>query len=261
MSRDGDGNRAHRTGNRAPSVSISLTDERGQSNVVGVAVLIGLTMISLGTLTAAVGTVVESHAAAANADRVADDLDAAIQPVEATGRHTGRLSFTDGEFRTIARTVRIHDGSAWRAYDVGGIEYESGSHRVLAVAGAIVRDYGGGAKMYRDPPFAVSKGVALFGVAVLDANGTGSITTDRATTLSLATNVTHERQDLGNEEFAIAIETDAPGAWERYFERIGADVERKSFEGDAHGSVVARFDGARTGYLVRHTLDLEVRHV
>ncbi|MFB6234410.1 MAG: hypothetical protein ABEH81_04685 [Halopenitus sp.] len=248
---------------RVPAISVAVptVDDRGQSNVIGVAVLIGLTMISLGTLTAAVGTVVESNAAAANADRVADDLEAAIQPVEATGRHTGRVSFTDGEFRTVDRTVRIHNGSGWTAYEADGVAYESGSHRVLAVAGAIVRDYGGGAKMYRDPPFAVSEGVALFGIAVLGGEETRSVTTDEATTLALTSNVSHEREALGDGEFAVAIETDAPGAWERYFERIGADVERKSFAGDAHDSVVARFDGTRTGYLVRHTLGLEVRHV
>ncbi|WP_430505241.1 DUF7289 family protein [Haloparvum sp. PAK95] len=243
------------------SIEVPTAADRGQSNVIGVAVLIGLTMISLGTLTAAVGTVVESNAAAANADRVADDLEAAIQPVEATGRHTGRVSFTDGEFRTVDRTVRIHDGSGWTAYAADGVAYESGSHRVLAVAGAVVRDYGGGAKMYRDPPFAVSEGVALFGIAVLDGEHTRSVTADDATTLALTSNVSHERAALGDGEFAVAIETDAPGAWERYFERIGADVERKSFAGDAHDSVVARFDGTRTGYLVRHTLGLEVRHV
>lgn len=245
---------------RRRSVSIGIPGSRGQSNVVGVAVLIGLTLVSLGTLTAAVGTVVESNAAAANADRVANDLEAAIQPVEATGRHTGRLSFTDGQFRTVDRTVRLHDGTGWTAYAVDGLEYESGSHRVLAVAGAVVRDYGGGARMYRDPPVAVSDGVALFGIAVLDHDGHQSVTTSEATTLSIATNVTHERQALGDGEFAIAIETDTPGAWERYFERIGADVERQSFEEDTHDSVVARFDEPRTGYVVRHTLDLEVRH-
>lgn len=243
------------------SIEVPTADDRGQSNVIGVAVLIGLTMISLGTLTAAVGTVVESNAAAADADRVADDLEAAIQPVEATGRHTGRISFTDGVFRPIDRTVRLHDGDSWTAYEADGVAYESGSHRVIAVAGAIVRDYGGGARMYRDPPFAVSAEVALFGIALLERDRTRTVTADEATTLSLATTVSHEREALGDGEFAIAVETDAPGAWERYFERIGADVDRKTFDGDEHDSVVARFDGPRTGYLVRHTLELEVRHV
>ena len=83
---------------------------RAQSNVVGVAILIGITMLSLGALTAAVGTVVESNAAAVDADRVAADLDAAVQPVETTGPHAGRVSFTDGELRTVDRTIRVHDG-------------------------------------------------------------------------------------------------------------------------------------------------------
>jgi flagellin-like protein len=70
--------------------------ERGQSNVVGVAILLAVVVVSLGSLTAAIGAVVDGNAAAADASRVASDLDAALEPVEATGAHRGRVSFTDG---------------------------------------------------------------------------------------------------------------------------------------------------------------------
>ena len=49
--------------------------DRGQSNVVGVALLLGVAVVSMGALTAAVGVVVESSAGQADAERVATDLD------------------------------------------------------------------------------------------------------------------------------------------------------------------------------------------
>lgn len=233
---------------------------RAQANVVGVAILVGLTMLSLGALTATVGTVVDSNAAAADADRVADDLDAAIRPVEATGPHEGRVAFTDGRLRTANRSLRVlENGSVVAAADVGGLVYESGRYRVVAVGGAVVRDHGGSASMAVDPPLSVSRGTVLVGVADLGLDRHWSVGGGGTTRVRLATDVTHERRELGDGTYAVAVETDAPEAWERYFERLGADVERRRFEGDEHPSVVARFDGERTGYLVVHELDLEVR--
>lgn len=239
---------------------------RGQSNVVGVAILIGLTMLSLGALTAAVGTVVESNAAAADADRVADDLEAAIQPIETTGSHAGRVSFTDGELRTIDRTIRVAAGAAgatesdWITIAADGLVFESGSYRVLAVGGAIVRDHGGGTSMYRPPPVSASEGVVLVGIADLQFDGHTAVAGTEPTSLTLETDVTHDRRHLGEREVTIAVETDAPGAWERHFEGMGATVEREQFEEDEHVSVVATFEGSRTAYLVVHELALEVRH-
>lgn len=224
-------------------------------------------MLSLGTLTAVVGTVVDDNAATADLDRVADDLDAAVQPVEATGRHEGRVSFTDGEIRTTDRTLRlIRDGDVVATEPVDGLVYETGQYRILAVAGAIVRDHGGSASLYSDPPFSVSEGVVLVGAAVMSFDSHVSVSEPDATTVTIATDVSHDRRKLGegadggDGEYGIAVETDTPDAWERYFERIGADdVERRRYEGDDHESVVATFDGDRTGYFVVHELDLEVR--
>jgi len=243
-----------------PTAPDAGASRRAQANVVGVAILVGLTILSLGALTATVGTIVDSNAAAADADRVADDLDAAVQPVEATGPHEGRVAFTDGTLRTANRSLRVlEDGSVVAAVDVGGLIYESGRYRVVAVGGAVVRDHGGSASMAVTPPLSVSRGTVLVGVADLGLDRHWSVGGSGTTRVRLATDVSHDRRDLGDGTYAVAVETDAPEAWERYFERLGADVERRSFAGDEHASVVARFDGERTGYVVVHDLDLEVR--
>lgn len=234
---------------------------RAQSNVVGVAILIGITMLSLGALTAAVGTVVESNAAAVDADRVAADLDAAVQPVETTGPHAGRVSFTDGELRTVDRTIRVHDGDAWTNVSAGGLVFEAGAYRVLAVGGAVVRDHGGSTSMYRPPPVAVSDDVALVGVADLRFDGHTAVSGTAPTTVAVRTNVSHDRQSLGETGTTVAVETDAPGAWERHFAEAGATVTRRSFDGDDHDSVVATFGDERTAYLVVHEVAVEVERV
>ena len=70
--------------------------DRGQSNVVGVALLLAIAVISMGALTAAVGVVVDSTAARADADRVA----AEGAPVKSPPR---RFSERDRREHSVAR--------------------------------------------------------------------------------------------------------------------------------------------------------------
>jgi hypothetical protein len=92
---------------------------------------------------------------------------------------------------------------------------------------------------------------------VLDAEHIG-ISGQGGVTATLQTNVTHTKQELGTGEFAVAIETTTPGAFERYFQKQGTTTARKTFAGDDHESVVVTYPGSREAYLVRHTLGLEV---
>lgn len=61
---------------------------RGQSHVVGVALLLGISVVALGSLTVVVGSLVDAGTASANAMRVADEMDGALRPVETTGHRT-----------------------------------------------------------------------------------------------------------------------------------------------------------------------------
>lgn len=232
---------------------------RGQSNVVGVAVLLGLAVVSLGVLTAAIGAVVEDNAASADARRVAVDLDAALAPVEATGPRRGRVSFSEGRLYTVERELRVlNDSGVIRRVRVGGLVFESERRRVGYVAGAIVRGPPGNAVMAEPPPLTASRdagGVLIVGAPRLNGSGGVAGTEVSAT---LRTDVTHARSALGTETFGVAVETRTPGPLERYFSGRGATVERRDLDGDGIPSVVARFPGEREGYLVIHDLDLEV---
>jgi hypothetical protein len=217
-------------------------------------------MLSLGVLTASIGTVVQSNAAAADAGRVATDFDAALDPVSATGPARSHVSFTEGELRRVDRTVRLLDDSGVVATEaVGGLVYTNDRHRVAFVAGGVVRDTGANARFTTDPPLATSENVLLVGVARLNASGADAVGgTERRVTLR--TNVTHRRQSLGNDSYRVAVETETPAAWERYFARHDATTTRRDFDGDSVTSVVADYPGNRATYLVVHDMRLVVSH-
>ena len=228
---------------------------RGQSNVVGVALLLGIAVVSMGGLTAAVGLLVDSTAAESDAERVAADLDAALQPVAATGPQRGRVTFGSGRLRPVDRTLEIRaDGAVVERIAVDAVVFESGERRVSFHAGAVVRGSGDRAWMTEPPPITADESVLVFGVARL-GDEVGSVSGSGGVTTNIESDVSHDRRDLGRSEFSIAVETAAPGAWERWLERQGARVDRQRSEPPV---VVATFEGERTGYLVVHDLEAEV---
>jgi flagellin-like protein len=240
---------------------------RGQSSVVGVALLVGITVVSLGALTAGVGVVVEEHASRADAARVAGDIDAAIAPVETTGRHRGRVAFADGSLRTVERDLRVWNASEGEAevverVRVGGLVFESGNRRVASVSGAVLRGRGGGTTLRTPPPVTASTGDGNDGVLIVGAPrlGTGGVAVsgNGGTTATLRTNVTHDRTDLGRGTFAVSLETATPGPLASWFADRGARTRIEDTDGDGVPSVVARFDGERRAYLVVHEMRLEV---
>jgi len=221
--------------------------------------MLGLTVAALGALTAGVGTVLDSQAAAADASQVASDLDAALDE-RAHGYHSGRVRFSEGSLSTADRTVRVlRNGSVVGAVDAGALVFESGDRRAAYIMGAVVRGRGGGAWL-TEPPSVTSSGrndVLVVGVPRLGADEAGVGGTGGAA-VTLETNVTHSRADLGRGEFAVAVETTTPDPLARHFREANATVTRRDFDGDGTPSVVARYPGRRQGYLVVHDLALEV---
>lgn len=229
---------------------------RAQSNVIGVALLLGVTVVSLGALTAGIGAVVQDNAATADARRVADSLDAAVQPIEATGPHHGRVSFAEGRLHTVERDFRVLNASGTvRHLRVDGLVFEREGRRVAFVAGAITRGPPGGETLVEPPPITVGPDVLVVGAPRLD--GQVAVAGSNAE-VTLHTNVSHDRVRLGNGTYRVAVETATPDALARGFERRGATVTRRDFDGDGVPSVVARFPGERSGYLVVHDVALEV---
>ncbi|MFC6836758.1 DUF7289 family protein [Halomarina ordinaria] len=239
---------------------------RGQSHVVGVALLLGVAVVSMGALTASIGTVVEENAAEADAARVASDVDGALRPVEVTGPHRGRVSFARGELRTVERDLRVldADGETVERVRVDGLVFEAGDRRVSWVAGALVRGAPGRARLQSPLPVTASDpgdddGVLVVGAPRLNASGTATVSGRGGVETTFVTDVSHHRERLDRGEYAVAVETRTPEPWEAAFTERGASVDRRDLDGDGVESVVATFPGERATYLVVHDLSLEVR--
>lgn len=231
--------------------------ERAQSNVIGVAILLGVTVVALGTLTASVGTVVEHHAAASDARRVAADLDDALRPIETTGVRRGQISFTSGDLELVDRQVRVlnHSGVV-ASVDAGALRFSAGSRGATYIAGSVLR-HGDGWSTTRtllpvtaDPDVLVVSVPALRGDVALSASGGGPYT--------LRSNVSHDRRSLGLGDYRVAVETTHPAALRRQFEAANATVTRRDIDGDGVSSVVADYQGTRTAYLVVHETAVSV---
>ncbi|MFC7058755.1 DUF7289 family protein [Halovenus salina] len=234
---------------------------RGQSHIVGFVLILGFGVIALGTLTAGVGTIVESQSSNADATRVASDLADASEVIERTGVHTHRVNFATGNLGTAERTLRLlKNGSVERTLDIGALVFESDDRQVTTIAGAVIGQAGASAWLEREPPITTSETneVLVVGVPVLGTDH-WSVGGEGGVTVTLRSNVTHDRTSLGRGNFSVAIETTTPGPLERYFEDRNATTSRRQFAGDTHESVVATFQTERTAYLVVHDLNLEVR--
>lgn len=234
--------------------------ERAQAGVVGVALLLGVTVVALAGVTAGVGTVVDGTTASADAARVSSGMDAALRPVETTGPHEGTVRFASGRLTTVDRQLRVlESGSVVETVAVDGLRFTTGDRRVASVGGALVRGKSGSAWVERDPPISASGGsggVLVVGAAKLDADHV-SVSGEGAA-VTLATDVSHHRTDLGTGRYAVALETATPGALARAFRADGATVSRRDVDGDGLVSVVATFPGRRDAYLVVHDMNLEV---
>ncbi|PSQ48052.1 hypothetical protein BRD19_07885 [Halobacteriales archaeon SW_7_65_23] len=233
---------------------------RGQSHVVGVALLLGIAIVALGGLTVGVGSLLDAQAATADANRVADGMNQAFQGIDRAGTHSQRIAFSDGHLATEERTLRIiKNGRVLKTREVDALVFERGDRRVAAVAGALVQQHGASAWLVSAPRITDSErnDVFVVGAPILNAShvtvgGTGGVSR------TLRIDPSHTEHDLGTGEFAVAIETATPGPFERYFEEQNASTNRRTFAGDEHASVVAHYPGDRQGYLVVHDLSMEV---
>ncbi|SNZ12635.1 flagellin N-terminal-like domain-containing protein [Natronoarchaeum philippinense] len=241
----------------------SSPNDRAQSNVVGVALLLAIAVVGLGGLTAGIGAVVESNAATADAASVADGFDRALQPTETTGYHEGRVAFANGRIATEDRALRVlNESGVVATVAVDALVYESGDRRVAYEAGTIVRGRTGNSWLYEAPPITASRGSGgVLAVGAAQLNASEWTTTGAAgRSLRLSSRVSHDRRALGNGSYRVAIETPTPGAWKRHFDAQSAvrSTSGRLFPGDDHQSVVATYRGDRTAYLIIHDMQLEV---
>ncbi|MFB6281948.1 MAG: hypothetical protein ABEH40_08015 [Haloferacaceae archaeon] len=227
---------------------------RGQSSVIGVAILVAATVVAVAGMTAAVGTVIEDRATTAAADRTAAAFDEALDP-NAAGPGRERIVLAGGRLRTVERTLRVRAaGRTVATYEVGGLRYEARGRSVTYVSGAIVRSTPACATVRGDPPVRAAEGDLFVSVVAL---GTDPGRVTDAGRVTLRTNASHERRRLDPGEYRIAVETRAPGAWARRFD-AAEGTTRTDIDGDGVPSAVVDPAGEGRVRLAIHRLDLEV---
>ncbi|MFB6123063.1 MAG: hypothetical protein ABEJ78_06365 [Haloferacaceae archaeon] len=237
------------------------TSRRGQTAVVGVALLLAITVLSLAALTATIGTVVEDSSRAAETGRVVRGFDAALDPHAGTP-HERRIAVSSGQFRTVPRTVRLVGGrqtlAAWRT---DALVYGEYSARVAYLGGAVITGSPGNANLRVDPPVAASDGRLFVGLPTLGTDGVTGFAPGSSGAV-LRTNVTHDRRTFSNHVgYGLAVETATPGVWEQFFAERGASTARRAFDDDGVVSVVARFPAADEASVTVHDLGLVIRRV
>lgn len=246
------------TGVDAPTSDAAVSESsRAQSHVVGVAILLGVTVVALGALTASVGTVVDNHAAASDARRVATDLDDGLDVVETTGVHRSNLAFTRGTLETVPRQVRVLDsGGVVAEIDANALRFTSGDRGATYLAGSVLVHGDTWAETRSRLPVTADSEVLVVSVPAL--RGDVDLAATGGASYTLRSNVSHSRRSLGDSTYRVAVETTHVDAVRRQFERANATVSTRDFDDDGVPSVVADFPGVRTGYLVVHETEVGV---
>ncbi|WP_262175420.1 DUF7289 family protein [Haloarcula laminariae] len=233
---------------------------RGQSHVVGIVLLLGITTVALGGLTTVVGGIIDGQTATADERRVANALDSEFRPVEQTGSNRVRVRFSEGRVTTVDRELRVLNASGVRReVEIGGLVYKSGANRVSLVGGAIARGAPGRAWLVRGPPMTVTRDneTLLVGVVTLGARGV-TVGGSGGVTARLRTNVTHDRTALPRADYRIAMETATPDALGRRLRERGLATTERDIDGDGVPSVVASVEGQQELQLVYHRTNTEV---
>lgn len=230
---------------------------RAQSSVIGVAVLVAVTALSVGALTVAAGTFVSDGVAAADAQRVATDL----ERIDERGTHTTRIEFGRGTLRVEPRTVRVLRGGVTVVrVDADALVYENGQRRVATLGGVLVDGRQDRSSIREPLPVVVDEERVLVDVVALNASGSTAVGGTAGTTATVRTDATHEYRTLREGRYAVAIETATPGAWERAVAETdsGLGVERRDFDDDGVPSVVVSVPGETTVDLAVHDLQAVV---
>ncbi|ELZ87733.1 hypothetical protein C453_05249 [Haloferax elongans ATCC BAA-1513] len=236
----------------------SRSETRAQSNVVGVALLLGIGVVAIGLVTASVGGLVDAQRTSADAGAAADGFESLRDGTFASEDGAYPMRVTDGNLVRVNRTVRvIADSGVNRTYDADGYVATIGSHRVAFVGGAVVRGTGENAQLVTPVPLSSAGDAAFLPLPVLNASSSDGGGLDAGTELQTQTTRTVSERPV--DTYTVAVETAAPTAWERAYERRGFDTTRSDFDGDGVPSVVVTLPADQTLTVVQYDLTVEVR--
>jgi|APHM01.1.fsa_nt_gi flagellin-like protein len=233
---------------------------RGQSSVIGVALLLGITVVAISALTASTGALVADGVAAADTTRVSADLHQVFEPHN--DRRTTKTRLSRGTVSVRNRSIRLlaeGDDIVWSGH-AGALVYRGGSRTLTAFAGAIIRQDRQTATMPGESRITVSPDALYLGVPVLNASGADAVSTSgHRLVVSFRTAARSNRIIFPTAVYKLAIETATPEIWEQHLHERGAEtITRRDIDHDGTVSLIAAFDDARRVYIVVHDVQLTV---
>ncbi|WP_330631336.1 DUF7289 family protein [Halocatena halophila] len=229
------------------------TASRGQSHVVGVALLLAITIISMSVLTMSVGTLIDAGQSRDEHERVGTALERLNDP---SSPDRTSLTATIGTISTAPReiTVSTSTGADYR-FETTAIVYTNGHHRVSTLCGAVISGQPGNA-WFRSTPRVFSPESASVRLIRLTAISTSGF--DRlqgAHTFNRQRSRTHHSHDTLTG--SLSIETATPGPFERFFRARGYAPSREDPDSDGIPSVSVSFTQKRRTILMIRNITVE----
>ena len=232
---------------------------RGQSHVVGVALLCCVAVVSMAAVAGSVGGIVSETAANADVTRVAGALNDAVGPATGIGEGAVRVPFGAGRLHTVPRDVRVLDANGTvRRYRTNAVGFDAEGRGVTSIAGATVVRTQGWARVARPVRATATPGALVLDLVVVDGDVDVS---GRGGGVTLRTNATVTRESFDGGAYRVAIETRQPAAFVRYYERDGATgtvVGERDFDGDGIPSVVVAYPPTSRAYVVVRAVEVAV---
>jgi hypothetical protein len=230
--------------------------ERGQQGIIGVALLLLLTVIAIGTMTSLLGGAVTGGVAQAELRTVGTTLATVTAPTDDPTMQT--MLMRTGTLETHPGTLWITGADIAIEQEVGTLRYGTGHHRlsseygtqittvdgeVIAVEGQRIRRVGD--RLYLGVP-----SMGLAGVDTIATNG-------RAVRVGVRPRVDTQHRRLPRGRYQVRLETDHPSVWVQMFEEVGARVHiPRSTAGTP--VVTADFEEPITIELLSQRVQLEV---
>lgn len=245
---------------RGESVRTDPDPDRGQSAIIGVALLLAITVVSVGVLTAGTGILVDEAAQEADLERIGQRFVAGYQPATLDGSTTMALSLTGGHLDSSPRTITItRSGDVVTRVQTVAIRYERAGRAVTVLGGAVLQSRADGARFIREPNVVTRFGgdgdrVLTLSLVVLLGQVDEQIDEPRG--VRLAFDATHEWRDPGAGRYTVRVETVTPAAWARYFEEVGGDVRVTERPGEEVSVVIAELGRVTEARLIVHHVEV-----
>jgi hypothetical protein len=232
------------------------TSDRGVEGIIGVAVLLVVTVLAVGTLTTVMGSMVTGGIAHAEVATVGGTLTMVTAAADDPTMRT--MVIRSGTLSTDTLSLEITSGDITVVEQVEALRYRTADHGVSSEFGAQIHTVDGepvtvsGHRIRRadDRLLVGVPSVRLHEVDTVAANG-------QAVRLGLLPRVDVDHRRLPPARYRLHLETAHPSVWQQILEGVGAEVHTGA-DGGGNARVTATFDEPVTIEILTETIELEV---